>query len=122
MHKDYARSYVAAIGKNRNKRRNKKTVSAPKNFLPAVKLMWHAISAMLLRTLAIGITSTIWYGWQVRSALDEMGQTKTINGNLTNENKLLAVKRELMLSQEYMVDAAKKQGLGVPSKDQLRYP
>jgi hypothetical protein len=122
MYKDYARSYVAAIGKNRNKRRNKKTVSAPKNFLPAAKLMWHAVSAMLLITLAIGITSTIWYGWQVRSALDEMGQTKAVNANLTNDNKLLAVKRELMLSQEYMVDAAKKQGLSVPSKDQLRYP
>ena len=122
MYKDYAKRYAAAIGKNRKKRRNKKTVSAPNNFLPTAKLLWHAIGAMLLITLVIGITSTFWYGWQVRSALDEMGQAKTVNGNLTNENKLLTVKRELMLSQEYMVDAAQKQGLSVPLKDQLRYP
>lgn len=95
---------------------------ALKNFLPTAKLMWHGIGAMLLITLVLGVTSTIWYGWQVRSALDEIGRTKAINGTLTNENKLLSVKREIMLSQEYMEEAAQKQGLRLPSDIQLRYP
>ncbi len=122
MYKDYSGSCVAVIGRNRKKNCKKKTAPALKSFLPEAKLMWHGIGAMLLITLVLGVTSTIWYGWQVRSALDEIGHTKAINGTLTSENKLLSVKREIMLSQEYMEEAAKKQGLGLPSNIQLRYP
>ena len=96
--------------------------STLKKFLPAAKLMWHGIGAMLLITLVLGVTSTIWYGWQVRSALDEIGHTKAVNANLASENKLLTVKREIMLSQEHMEEAARKQGLSMPSNNQLRYP
>jgi len=122
MYKDYSGSCIAVIGRKRKKNCKKKMAPALKNFLPTAKLMWHGIGAMLLITLVLGVTSTIWYGWQVRSALDEIGRTKAINGTLSNENKLLSVKREIMLSQEYMEEAAQKQGLRLPSNIQLRYP
>jgi len=122
MYKDYSGSYAAVLGRNRKISPKRKTVPATKKFLPAAKIMWHAIGAMLLITLALGVTSTIWYGWQVRSALDEIGRAKAVNESLTNENQLLTVKHELMLSQKYMVKAAKEQGLSLPSKKQLRYP
>jgi len=122
MYKDFSGSYVAVLGRNRRRPHKRKTTSAAKKFLPAAKPLWHVIGAMLLITLVIGVTSTIWYGWQVRSALDEIGQAKAVNGSLAAENKLLAVKRELMLSQEYMEEAARQQGLTLPSKNQLRYP
>jgi hypothetical protein len=122
MYKDYSGSCVAVIGRNRRKNCRRKTIPAAKEFLPAVKLVWHAIGAMLLFTLVLGVTSTIWYGWQVRSALDEIGRAKTANKSLISENKLLTVKHEIMLSQEYMEEAARKQGLSLPSKTQLRYP
>lgn len=122
MYKDYSGSFVSVIGRNRKKNCKKKMAPALKDFLPAAKFMRHAIGAMLLITLVIGVTSTIWYGWQVRSALDEIGRAKEVNGNLTSENKLLTVKREIMLSPKYMEEAARKQGLSLPSKNQLRYP
>jgi hypothetical protein len=122
MYKDYSGSCIAVIGRNRKKNYRKKTIPSIKEFLPAAKLLWHAIGAMLLITLVVGVTSTIWYGWQVRSALDEIGQAKALNRSLISENKLLTVKHEIMLSQEYMAEAAKKQGLSLPSKTQLRYP
>jgi len=48
--------------------------------------MWKTIGAMLLVTLAIGVSSTFWYGWQIQSALDEIGQSNAANKALSNIN------------------------------------
>lgn len=122
MYRDYSGGCISAIGGNRKRSHKKRISFAAKELIPAVKLMWHAIGVMLLITLVIGVTSTIWYGWQVRSALDDIGQVKETKGKLANENKMLTVKHDLMLSQKYMVKAAKEQGLSLPAKNQLRYP
>lgn len=122
MFKDYSGTYVAVIGRNKKRSRRKKATPAAKEFFYATKLMWKTVGAMLLVTLAIGVTSTIWYGWQVQSALDQIGRDKTFNTRLANENRLLIVKRDLMLSQEYMEEAAHELGLVSPAKNQLRYP
>ena len=117
MVKDYSGSYVV-----KNCRNKKKKAPKSKNLLSATRLMWKTLGAMLLVTLIIGITSTIWYGWQVQLALDQIGNNKITNSELLNENKLLIVKRDLMLSQEQMEKAAQTIGLYSPTKNQLRYP
>jgi len=84
--------------------------------------MWKTLGAMLLITVVIGITSTIWYGWQVQLALNQIGGNKITNTELAGENRLLIAQRDLMLTQEYMKKAARRIGLYSPTKSQLRYP
>ena len=82
MYKDYSLGCVGTIGKNRNRKHKKKTLSAAKEFFPAIKLIWHAFGIMLLISLVIGVTSTVWYGWQVQSALDDIGQATSVKKNM----------------------------------------
>jgi hypothetical protein len=117
MVKDYSGSYRV-----KNCRNNKKKDSKSKNFLSATMLMWKTLGAMLLVTVIIGITSTIWYGWQVQLALDQIGKDKATNIELADENRFLIAQRNLMLTQDHMEKAAEKIGLRAPTKKQLRYP
>ena len=80
------------------------------------------IGAILFITLAIGVSSTFWYGWQIQLALDEIGSTRTANQKLTSLNLQLTNHRDMLLSQGHMEKAAKKLGLYPPTKSQLRYP
>ncbi|MDX1776719.1 MAG: hypothetical protein R3297_09075 [Desulfobulbales bacterium] len=84
--------------------------------------MWKSIAVMLLLTVGIGVGSTIWYGTQVKIALDKIGRYKAINHELIDEKKLLLAQRDLLLSREHMKEAAQKIGLVTPAKGQLRYP
>ena len=122
MVNDYSGSYVAINCRNKKISHNKRTATKARDFFSVTKLMWKTLGAMLLVTVVIGITSTMWYGMQVELALDQIGSNKIINSTLTRENKLLNVKHDLMLSQEQMEKATQKIGLYTPSKSQLRYP
>ena len=122
MVNDYSGSYVAINYRNKKISHNKRAATKARDFFSVTKLMWKTLGAMLLVTVVIGITSTMWYGMQVELALNQIGNDKIINSTLTRENKLLNVKHDLMLSQEQMEKAAQKIGLYTPSKSQLRYP
>lgn len=122
MVKDYAGSYAAKNCRVRKKPHKKKTVSKSKDFFTATKLMWKTMGAMLLVTVIIGITSTIWYGMKVQLALDQIGEAQATNRQLANENRLLIAQRDLMLTQNHMENAAGQIGLYSPVKSQLRYP
>jgi len=122
MLRDYSGSIAIDNGRNIKRAPKRKAASASREFFTLTKLMWNTIGAMLLVTLAIGISSTIWYGMQVQLALDQIGTNKINNSELQIENRLLIVKRDLMLTQNHMEEAAKKLGLRVPTKNQVRYP
>jgi len=122
MLRDYSGSIAIDNGRNIKKAPKRKAAAASKEFFSLTKLMWQTIGAMLLVTLAIGISSTIWYGWQVQLALDQIGSNKAVNNELQIENRLLIVQRDLMLTHNHMEEAAKKLGLRVPTKNQIRYP
>jgi hypothetical protein len=115
--KDYSGSYIV-----KNCRNKKKKAPRSSDLFSVTRLMWKTLGAMLLVTVVIGITSTIWYGWQVQLALDQIGRDRITNRELTHENRLLVVKRDLLLTQEQMDKAAQKIGLYSPTKSQLRYP
>ena len=117
MVKDYSGSHIV-----KNCRNKKKKAPRSSNLFSVTKLMWKTLGAMLLVTVVMGVTSTIWYGWQVQLALDQIGRDRITNSELANKNRLLVVKRDLMLTQEHMKKAAQDIGLHSPTKSQLRYP
>lgn len=122
MIKDYSGGMILVSGRNRIITPKRKNISVSRELFPATKFVWKTIGAMLLTTLIIGITSTIWYGLQVRVALDQIGNTMEINSKLYSEKKLLTAQRDLMLTPEHMKDSAYRLGLIYPIKNQLRYP
>ena len=122
MVKDYSGSYATKNYRNKKRPHKKKAASKTRRGFSATKLMWKTLGAMLIVTLIIGITSTVWYGWQVQLALDQIGKDKTSNSELADENRLLIAQRDLMLTQNHMEKAAQKIGLYSPTKSQLRYP
>lgn len=122
MFKDYSGSFIAVNGRNHLRTSKRKPAAASKELFPATRLMWKALGAMLLATLVIGISSTIWYGMQVQVALDQIGSNNVINNQLHNENKLLIAQRDLLLTPDHIEAAAQKLGLSSPAKNQIRYP
>ena len=122
MLKDYAGSFIMLNSRNKIISPKKKPSTASKDFFSATKLMWKTIGVMLLVTVVIGISSTIWYGMQVQVALGKIGHNRAINNELHNEKKLLVAQRDLLLSRGHMEEAAQKLGLASPTKSQLRYP
>jgi hypothetical protein len=122
MIKDYSDSMILVSGRNRIITPKRKNVPVSRELFPATKFVWKTIGAMLLSTLIIGITSTIWYGLQVRVALDQIGNNMEINRKLYSEKKLLTAQRDLLLTPGNMKDSAYKLGLVSPVKNQLRYP
>jgi len=122
MIRDYSGSYTVDRGSNKKKYvQRKKAVGSP-SFLSFTKPMWKAIGAMLLVTLAITLSSTFWYGRQIRLALDEIGRSTAANQELTSLNLQLTNNRNILLSQGHMEKAAKKLGLYPPADNQIRYP
>lgn len=119
---DYSGTYGAINCRNKKTVHKKRTTSTSRELFSITRLMWKTLGAMLLVTVVIGITSTIWYGWQVQLALDQIGNHKIINTELVNENRILIAQRDLVLTQEQMEKSAQRIGLYSPTKNQLRYP
>jgi len=122
MFKDYSGSFTMANSRNKIRTSRRKSCAASPELFPPSKLMLKTIGAMLLVTLVLGISSTVWYGIQVRDALGQIGNNTAINKELRNKNRLLIAQRELMLTQDQMTAAAQKLGLRAPTNNQLRYP
>jgi len=120
MIKDYSGGMILVSGRNKiTAKRGSSTVASV--LFPTTRLMRKTLGAMILLTLVVGISSTIWYGLQVQVALGQIGGNRETNNELHNEKKLLAAQRDLMLTPDHMKEAAQKLGLISPTKNQLRY-
>ena len=122
MFKDYSGSFIMVNGRNKIRTSKRKSSAVSKELFSATKLMWKKVGAMLLVTLVIGFSSTIWYGLQVQVALDQIGNIRKTNNHLHNDNRLLITQRDLRLTKDHMEETAQKLGLKSPTKNQLRYP
>ena len=71
MFKDYSGSCLMVTGGNKIRSPRRKSFAA-RELLPAARLLWKTVGAVLLATLVIGISSTIWYGLQIQVALDQI--------------------------------------------------
>ena len=121
MFKDYSGGMIMISGRNKIITPRRKRSILTRELIPGTRLVWKTVSAMLLLTLVIGISSTVWYGLQIKVALDQIGHGKETSNTLYNENKLLVAQRDLMLTPDHMQEAAKKLRLVSPSENQLRY-
>ena len=120
MIKDYSGGVILVNGRNKiTAKRRSSTV--PSELFPANRLMRKTLGVMVLLTLVVGISSTIWYGLQIQVALGQIGGNREINNELHNQNKLLTAQRDLMLTPDHMKEAAQELGLISPTKKQLRY-
>ena len=122
MVKDYSGCFVAINGRCKIIPPKKKTTAKFRSFFSATRLMKKTLGTMLFVTVIIGISSTIWYGWQVQLSLDQIGKYTITNNELARENRLLIVQRDLIQSRDHMEKSAQKIGLYSPTKSQLRYP
>lgn len=122
MIKDYSGGFIVTNGRKKIKTSRKKSSTAFTDLFQPSKLMLKTIGAMLLVTVIIGISSTIWYGLQVQVALDQIGSNRSVNNQLLKEKRLMIVQRDLMLTHNQMETAAQKLGLRSPAENQIRYP
>lgn len=89
---------------------------------PGAWVMMKAVGLMVIVTLVLGVSSTFWYGWQIRSALNEIGDHQAVQKKLSAENKLLMAQRDRLMTRESIEAAAKKLGFYPPAPEQIRKP
>jgi cell division protein FtsL len=90
--------------------------------LPSGWLLWKSVGAALVIALAVGVTSSIWVGGKIRTALDDIAKSQTQYSALAEKNKRLLAQQDRLLSRERVEAAAKNLGLYPPTADQLRRP
>ena len=119
MFSDYSTTSMVTTGQRRHPR---KTSSSQKPVKPANRLFLKAVGAMVAFTLVAGLSSTFWYGWQIRVALDEIGKNNDIQQTLLIQRQSLTQERDQLLERKNIELAAAKLGLFPPSKKQVRNP
>ena len=121
MIKDYSGGIVVTNSRNRIVTPKRKKTEGVQQLFQTTKFIQKIIGVLLLLTLVLGISSTVWYGLQVRVALDQIGYHQGTHKVLQDENKLLVAQRDFLLTKDHMLTAAKKLGLVLPEDNQLRY-
>jgi hypothetical protein len=77
---------------------------------------------LIIITLTIGVTSTLWFGMQIQTALDEIGKVREVKFHLAEQNNALKIDKIKMLSRSRIETAAKGLGLQAPTAGQIRTP
>lgn len=116
----YPDRYSTVIGKKRFSQRGHKTAGAHKSNLADNLFIFKAVGIMVMLTMMIGVGSTFWYGRQMKLALADIGRNEVTQQELTNLNRQLTSKRNLLLDRGNLIAAASKVGVFPPSANQLR--
>ncbi len=116
MIKDYAASYSMGAGIANHRQR----ISAKSPGVATHSLMMRTIGVMVALTLTAGVTSTIVYGMQIRSALDQIGSRSEVRSGLVEQNRELSIARDKLMTIESIKKAASRLGLFPPTPDQIR--
>ena len=120
MISDFSNSYAPVFWNT--KKRTRQKISGKKNSLSSSRLTLKAVGFMLGITVMAGVSSTLWYGWQIRIALDDIGKNQVVSQELVVQNRQLVSLRDNHTSQETIIAKAGKIGLYPPTKAQLRRP
>lgn len=113
MIKDYSRRYAkgGAIRQNLPGRRG----DAEGRMLKAIGLI--VVSAML-----VGVAASLWFGWKIRTDLNELARDSRIREQLTLVNRDLNSRRDELMTKENIEEAAAELGLYQPTARQIRRP
>jgi len=85
-------------------------------------LLWKTVGALIIIVLIVGVSSTLWFGNRIRTALDDIGAAKEIQTELVSRNNELQAKRGQLLDRAHIETVAKDLGLYPPTADQKRTP
>ncbi len=116
--RDYSRRYSPTVGGkqkvyDRKKRHDKGGFGGH---------IWKMLGLVVTVAMAAGVIGSFWFGWAIRNSLDEISQLKKTRQELTVLNNTLADRRDQLMSEERIEDAAKKIGLYPPAPVQIRKP
>lgn len=120
MISDYSNSYSPVFWNT--KKRTRQKISGKKKSLSASRLTLKAVGFMVGITVLAGVSSTFWYGWQIRIALDDIGKSQVVSQELVVQNRQLVTQLDNHISQETIIARAGKTGLYPPTKAQVRRP
>ncbi len=109
-------------GSGGSRRRARQSISRRPPAAADSRLLMKTIGVLVVLSLGLGIGSTVYYGLQIRSALDEIGRQSGLNTELVVRNQELTVQRDRLLTRENIEKAAAGLGLFPPSPGQLRRP
>jgi hypothetical protein len=83
-------------------------------------VLWKSVGVLLIIALLAGITSSLWLGRQIRTALDDIGRGKEIHAELVSKNRELRAQKKQLLTRSHVETVAKGMGLHLPGDDQKR--
>jgi len=116
MIQDYAHRYTLVMGERQRVSSRDETGSGRSG------LLWKASGVMVIVLMLIGMVFSYWIGWQIRSGLGELAQSRTIYQKFSGLKKEMEVRRDNLLALENFQARAGEFGLYRPTDRQVRYP
>jgi hypothetical protein len=83
-------------------------------------ILWKSVGVLLVIAVLAGITTSLWFGRQIRTALDDIGQGKEMHAALVSQNRELIAKKKQLLARSHVETVAKGMGLYPPTSGQIR--
>lgn len=81
-----------------------------------------AIGTMAVSSMILGIAVSFWFGWKIRTSLDDLSYEREVRQELTSVNRALVTESDRLKSRERIEKAAAGLGLHSPTARQLRRP
>jgi len=83
-------------------------------------VLWKSVGVLLVIALLAGVTSSLWFGRQIRTALDDIGRGREIHAALISQNRELLAQKNRLLARSHVETVAKGIGLYPPKASQRR--
>ena len=83
-------------------------------------VLWKSIGVLLVIALLAGVTSSLWLGSQIRTALGDIGRGREIHAALISQNRELRAQKNRLLARSHVETVAKGMGLHPPKAGQIR--
>ncbi len=80
------------------------------------------VGVILVSTMVIGVFSSIWFGWKIRSGLTSLDHEKRTSQALGEKRFLLETRRTQLMAKDVIEKKASVLGLGKPGRRQVIRP
>ena len=83
-------------------------------------MLWKSVGVLLVIALMAGVSTSLWFGSQIRTALDDIGRGRELHAELVAQNRELLAKKDQLLARSHIETAAKRMGLHPPNNGQTK--
>ena len=83
-------------------------------------MLWKSVGVLLVIALMAGVSTSLWFGSQIRTALDDIGRGRELHAELVAQNRELLAQKDRLLARSHIEAAAKGMGLHPPNNGQTR--